>query len=56
MAGTNEWPFSSVPVPENAMTTTNAPTPVPPFTPEHTLFRKTVRQFAEKELAPHTEE
>ena len=27
-----------------------------PFTEEHTQFRKTVRQFAEKELAPHAEE
>ncbi len=27
-----------------------------PFTPEHELFRKTVRDFAEKELLPHKEE
>ena len=27
-----------------------------PFTEEHTHFRKTVRAFAEKELAPHVEE
>jgi citronellyl-CoA dehydrogenase len=27
-----------------------------PFTDEHQQFRKTVRQFAEKELAPHVEE
>jgi citronellyl-CoA dehydrogenase len=27
-----------------------------PFTEEHQHFRKTVRQFAEKELAPHVEE
>lgn len=27
-----------------------------PFTEEHQQFRKTVRQFAEKELAPHAEE
>ena len=27
-----------------------------PFTEEHAQFRKTVRQFAEKELAPHAEE
>ena len=27
-----------------------------PFTEEHTQFRKTVRQFAEKELAPHAEQ
>ncbi len=27
-----------------------------PFTDEHTHFRKTVRSFAEKELAPHAEE
>ncbi len=27
-----------------------------PFTDEHQLIRKTVRQFAEKELAPHVEE
>jgi citronellyl-CoA dehydrogenase len=26
-----------------------------PFTPEHELFRKTVRDFAEKELLPHKE-
>lgn len=26
-----------------------------PFTPEHELFRKTVRHFAEKELLPHLE-
>lgn len=28
----------------------------PPFTTEHELFRKTVRDFAEKELLPHKEE
>lgn len=38
------------------MTTPTAPAPFPPFTPEHTLFRKSVRDFAVKELAPHTEE
>ena len=27
-----------------------------PFTPDHLEFRKTVRQFCEKELAPHVEE
>src|SRR3954465_13386267 len=27
-----------------------------PFTEDHAQFRKTVRQFAEKELAPHAEE
>jgi len=27
-----------------------------PFTPEHELFRKTVRDFAEKDLLPHKEE
>jgi citronellyl-CoA dehydrogenase len=27
-----------------------------PFTEEHQQFRKTVRAFAEKELAPHAEE
>jgi Acyl-CoA dehydrogenases len=27
-----------------------------PFTPEHELFRKTVRDFAEKELLPHQKE
>ena len=27
-----------------------------PFTEEHQQFRKTVRQFCEKELAPHVEE
>ncbi|HSA59186.1 MAG TPA: acyl-CoA dehydrogenase family protein [bacterium] len=27
-----------------------------PFSPEHELFRKTVRDFAEKELLPHKEE
>jgi citronellyl-CoA dehydrogenase len=27
-----------------------------PFTPEHLEFRKTVRQFCEKELAPHVDE
>jgi citronellyl-CoA dehydrogenase len=27
-----------------------------PFTEEHQQFRKTVRQFAEKELAPHVDE
>ena len=27
-----------------------------PFTEEHQQFRKTVRAFAEKELAPHVEE
>jgi citronellyl-CoA dehydrogenase len=27
-----------------------------PYTPEHDLFRKQVRQFAEKELAPHIDE
>jgi len=27
-----------------------------PFTPDHVEFRKTVRQFCEKELAPHVEE
>ena len=27
-----------------------------PFTEEHQAFRKTVRQFCEKELAPHTDE
>ena len=27
-----------------------------PFTPEHEIFRKTVRDFAEKELLPHKEE
>lgn len=27
-----------------------------PFTPDHELFRKTVRDFAEKELLPHKEE
>ena len=27
-----------------------------PFTEEHEQFRKTVRSFAEKELAPHAEE
>ena len=27
-----------------------------PFTEEHEQFRKTVRAFAEKELAPHAEE
>ena len=37
-------------------TTPNAPAPFPPFTPEHDLFRKSVRDFAQKELAPHTEE
>lgn len=31
------------------------PTPSP-FTPEHELFRKTVRDFAEKELLPHQKE
>ena len=25
----------------------------PPFTPEHQLFRRTLREYAEKELAPH---
>ncbi|MGZ5969203.1 MAG: acyl-CoA dehydrogenase family protein, partial [Polyangiales bacterium] len=27
-----------------------------PFTEQHEQFRKTVRAFAEKELAPHLEE
>ena len=27
-----------------------------PFTEEHEQFRKTVRQFAEKEIAPHADE
>ncbi len=27
-----------------------------PWTPEHDLFRKTVRDFAQKELAPHSQE
>jgi citronellyl-CoA dehydrogenase len=27
-----------------------------PYTPEHDLFRRQVRQFAEKELAPHADE
>ena len=31
-------------------------TPNSSFTPEHELFRKTVRDFAEKELLPHKEE
>jgi citronellyl-CoA dehydrogenase len=30
--------------------------PVPNFTPDHDIFRKTVRDFAEKELLPHAEE
>ncbi|HEV8324272.1 MAG TPA: acyl-CoA dehydrogenase family protein [Myxococcota bacterium] len=30
--------------------------PVPNFTPDHEIFRKTVRDFAEKELLPHAEE
>ena len=29
------------------------PSPHNPFTPEHEAFRKTVRKFAEEELAPH---
>lgn len=28
----------------------------PPWTPEHEIFRKTVRDFAERELLPHKEE
>ena len=31
-------------------------TSINPFTHEHELFRKTVRDFAEKELLPHKEE
>ena len=27
-----------------------------PYTPEHQQFRKTVRSFCEKELAPHVDE
>lgn len=30
--------------------------PISPFTEQHTLFRKSVRDFAEKELLPHKEE
>ncbi len=29
--------------------------PISPFSPEHEMFRKTVRDFAEKELLPHKE-
>ena len=25
----------------------------PPFTPEHQMFRRTLREYVEKELAPH---
>ncbi|HRF95235.1 MAG TPA: acyl-CoA dehydrogenase family protein, partial [Aggregatilineales bacterium] len=27
-----------------------------PFTPEHEMFRKSVRNFVEKEIVPHIEE
>src|SRR5687767_11712726 len=45
---TNEWPFIRRRKVDRKMHS--------PYSEEHELFRKQVRQFAEKELAPHVEE